>query len=96
MNDDETREQWARLCRMHITRGHAQIDQMVSKLHAMAGIREGFEDADVWRAMQDRAIKDLESQRPNSPEYAWALLRVLGVKLWMVRALEAMEEGADG
>ena len=96
MNDGETREQWARLCRMYITRGHAHIDQMVSKLHTMAGIREGFEDADAWRAMQDRAIKDLEAQRPNSPEYAWALLRVLGVKLWMVRALEVMEEGADG
>jgi len=96
MNDDETREQWARLCRMHITRGNAEIDQMVSELHAMAGIREGFEDADAWEAMHDRAVQDAESQRPNSPEYAWALLRVLGVKLWMVRALEAMEEGADG
>ena len=96
MNEDETRDQRAKLCRMHITRGHAQIDQIVSELHAMAGIREGFEDADAWKAMHDRAIEDFESQVPNSPEYAWALLRVLGVKLWMVRALEAMEEGADG
>jgi len=96
MNDDETYKQWAKLCRMYITRGNAEIDQMVSELHAMAGIREGFEDMDAWEAMRNRAIEDVESQRPNSPEYAWALFRVLGVKLWMVRALEAMEEGADG
>jgi hypothetical protein len=96
MNDDETREQLAKWCRMFITRENAVIDQVVSELHAMAGIREGFEDADAWEAMHDRAVQDAESQRPNSPEYAWALLRVLGVKLWMVRALEAMEEGADG
>ena len=96
MNDDETREQWAKLCRMYITRGHAQIDQIVSELHAMAGIREGFEDADAWKAMHDRAIEDFESQVPNSPEYAWALLRVLGVAVWTVRVLETMEEGADG
>ena len=96
MNDDETRERWARLCRMQITRGHARIDQMVSELHAMAGIREGLEDADAWEAMHDRAVQDAESQRPNSPEYAWALLRVLGVAVWTVRVFEAMEEGADG
>ena len=63
MNDDETRKQWARLCRMYITRGNAQIDQMVSELHAMAGIREGFEDMDAWEAMHDRAIEDMEAQR---------------------------------
>ena len=96
MNDDETRKRWAKLCRMYIARENAVIDQVVSELHAMAGIREGFEDMDAWEAMRNRAIEDVESQRPNSPEYAWALFRVLGVKLWMVRALEAMEEGADG
>jgi hypothetical protein len=96
MNDDEAREQWAKQCRMYSTRASAEIDQMVSELHAMAGIREGFEDADAWEAMHNRAVQDAESQRPNSPEYAWALLRVLGVKLWMVRALEVMEEGAGG
>lgn len=96
MNDDETRKQWAKLCRMHITRGNAAIDQIVSELHAMAGIREGFESADAWEAMHDRAVQDMEAQAPNTPEYAWALLRVLGVKLWMVRALEVMGEGVDG
>ena len=94
MNDDETYERVAKWRRMHITRGHAQIDQIVSELHAMAGVREGFEDADAWKAMHDRAIEDFESQVPNSPEYAWALLRVLGVTVWTVRVLEAMEEGA--
>jgi len=95
MNDEEKHQRWAKLCRMYITRTNAEIDQMVSELHTMAGIREGFEDGDAWEAMHDRAVADMGSQRPNSPEYAWALLRVLGVKLWMVRALEAMEEGAD-
>ena len=96
MNDEEKHERWAKLCRMYITRTNAEIDQMVSELHTMAGIREGFENADAWEAIHDRAVDDMKAQRPNSPEYAWALLRVLGVKLWMVRALEAMEEGADG
>ena len=96
MNDDETHEQWAKLCRMYATRWHAEIDQILSELHAMAGIYDGLEDADMWEAMHDRAVQDMEAQSPNSPGYAWALLRVLGVKLWMVRALEAMEEGADG
>ena len=96
MNNDETHEQWTKLCRMYITRWHAEIDQIVSELHAMAGIYDGLEDADMWEAMHDRAVEDVQAQAPNSPEYAWALLRVLGVKSWMVRALEAMEEGADG
>ena len=96
MNDDETHRQWTKLCRMYITRWHAEIDQIVSELHAMAGIHDGLEDAGMWEAMHDRAVQDMEAQAPNTPEYAWALLRVLGVKLWMVRALEAMEEGADG
>ena len=96
MNDEEKHKQWARLCRVYITRTNAEIDQMVSELHTMAGIREGFEDADAWKAMHDRAIEDFESQVPNSPEYAWALLRVLGVAVWTVRVLETMEEGADG
>ena len=96
MNDDETYKQWAKQCRMYSTRASAEIDQIVSELHAMAGIREGFEDAEAWEAMHNRAIEDMEAQVPNSPEYAWALLRVLGVQLWMVRALEVMEEGADG
>ena len=96
MNDEEKHQRWAKLCRMYITRTNAEIDQMVSELHTMAGIHEGFENADAWEAMHDRAVDDMESQAANSPEYAWALLRVLGAKLWMVRALEAMEEGADG
>jgi hypothetical protein len=94
MNDDEARKQWAKQCRMYSTRAIAEIDQMVSELHTMAGIREGFEDAEAWEAMHNRAIEDMEAQVPNSPEYAWALFRVLGVTLWTVRALEAMEEGA--
>jgi len=96
MNDDEKHKRWAQLRRMYVTRWSAEIDQIVSELHTMAGIYEGFDDADAWEAMHDRAIEEVQAQRPISPEYAWALLRVLGVKLWMVRALEAMEEGADG
>ena len=58
MNDDEARKQWAKQCRMYSTRAIAEIDQIVGELHAMAGIREGFEDADAWEAMHDRAVQD--------------------------------------
>ena len=63
MNDDETYKQWAKQCRMYSTRAIAEIDQMVSELHTMAGIREGFEDAEAWEAMHNRAIEDMEAQR---------------------------------